>query len=127
MPAESAFQLLVVAFALTAAALNPLQTAIGKGSLVIPLPLVQRAPKLLCKFVAVGHLKRWAEGLTPACPRSTVLVGCRDYLMNRLSAPSECRAQALYCRMVADTATEEQVRTLWVSMAQTWTKLAEAM
>jgi hypothetical protein len=29
--------------------------------------------------------------------------------------------------MVADTATDEQVRTLWVSMAQTWTKLAEAM
>jgi hypothetical protein len=23
--------------------------------------------------------------------------------------------------------TDEQVRTLWVSMAQTWTKLAEAM
>jgi hypothetical protein len=47
--------------------------------------------------------------------------------MGRLSAPGECRAQALHCRMVADTATDEQVRTLWVSMAQTWTKLAEAM
>jgi hypothetical protein len=47
--------------------------------------------------------------------------------MDRLSAPSECRVQALHCRMVADTATDEQVRTLWVSMAQTWTKLAEAM
>jgi hypothetical protein len=51
----------------------------------------------------------------------------RDYLMQRLSAPSECRAQALYCRVVADVATDEEVRTLWVSMAQTWTKLAEAM
>ena len=47
--------------------------------------------------------------------------------MDRLSAPSECRVQALYCRVVADTATDEEVRTLWVSMAQTWTKLAEAM
>jgi hypothetical protein len=47
--------------------------------------------------------------------------------MDRHSAPRECRAQALHCRMVADTATDEQVRTLWVSMAQTWTKLAEAM
>ena len=46
---------------------------------------------------------------------------------DRLSAPSECRAQALHCRMVADTGTDEQVRTLWFSMAQTWTKLAEAM
>src|SRR5262249_60115714 len=52
-----------------------------------------------------------------------------DYLMgtDRLSAPSECRAQALHCRMVADTAIDEQVRTLWISMAQTWSKLAEAM
>lgn len=47
--------------------------------------------------------------------------------MDRLSAPSECRAQALHCRMVADTVMDEQVRALWVSMAQTWTKLAEAM
>jgi len=47
--------------------------------------------------------------------------------MDRLSARSECWAQALHCRMVADTATDEQVRTLWVSMAQTWTKLAQAM
>lgn len=47
--------------------------------------------------------------------------------MDRLSAPSECRVQALYCRVVADIATDEEVRTLWVSMAQTWTKLAEAM
>jgi hypothetical protein len=29
--------------------------------------------------------------------------------------------------MVADDATDEEVRTLWISMAQTWTKLAEAM
>jgi hypothetical protein len=43
--------------------------------------------------------------------------------MDHLSAQSECRAQALHCRMVADTATDEEVRTLWVSMAQTWTKL----
>jgi hypothetical protein len=47
--------------------------------------------------------------------------------LDRLSAQSECRAQALHCRMVADTTTDEQVRTLWVSMAQAWTKLAEAM
>ena len=47
--------------------------------------------------------------------------------MNHLSARSECRAQALHCRMVADTAIDEEVRTLWISMAQTWTKLAEAM
>jgi alpha-ketoglutarate-dependent taurine dioxygenase len=46
--------------------------------------------------------------------------------MDRLSAPSECRVQALYCSVVADIATDEEVRTLWVSMAQTWTKLAEA-
>ena len=47
--------------------------------------------------------------------------------MDRLAAPNECRAQALHCRMLADTVTDEQVRALWVSMAQTWTKLAEAM
>jgi hypothetical protein len=29
--------------------------------------------------------------------------------------------------MLADTVTDEQVRALCVSMAQTWTKLAEAM
>jgi hypothetical protein len=29
--------------------------------------------------------------------------------------------------MAADTAIDEQVRTLWISMAQTWSKLAEAM
>ena len=29
--------------------------------------------------------------------------------------------------MVADTVMDEQVRALWVSMAHSWTKLAEAM
>ena len=47
--------------------------------------------------------------------------------MDSLAAARDCRAQALHCRMVADTATDEEVRSLWVSMAQTWTKLAEAM
>ena len=47
--------------------------------------------------------------------------------MDRLAAPSECRAQALHCRMVADSVMDEQVRALWVSMAHSWTKLAEAM
>ena len=48
-------------------------------------------------------------------------------LMDRLTAPSGCRAQALHCRMVADAVMDEQMRALWVSMAQPWTKLAEAM
>jgi hypothetical protein len=47
--------------------------------------------------------------------------------MDGVAALSECRAQALHCRMLADTVTDEQVRALWVSMAQSWTKLAEAM
>ena len=77
--------------------------------------------------------QRAGEGLTPICPHCTQsrrsLWPRGDYLMgtDRLSAPSECRAQALHCRMVADTAIDEQVRTLWISMAQTWSKLAEAM
>ena len=75
-------------------------------------------------------LPKGCEGLTLTCPRSTsrrLSSGRQDYFMDRLSAPSECRVQALYCRVVADIATDEEVRTLWVSMAQTWTKLAEAM
>jgi hypothetical protein len=69
-----------------------------------------------------------AKGLTPTCPRSTSrpVSAAGDYLMNRLSASSECRAQALYCHVAADTATDEEVRTLWVSMAHAWMKLAEA-
>src|SRR6516164_356509 len=64
--------------------------------------------------------QRAGEGLTPICPHCTQsrrsLWPRGDYLMgtDRLSAPSECRAQALHCRMVADTGTDEQVRTLWI-------------
>jgi hypothetical protein len=47
--------------------------------------------------------------------------------MDSLADPSECRAQALHCRLVADTATDEQVRGLWLSMAQIWIRFAEAM
>jgi hypothetical protein len=98
-------------------------------------PAGAESTKVVCKFVAAGHrhpaaTKAVAEGLTPTCPRPTVPPGSpvrRDYLMDRLSAPSECRAQALHCRMVADTVMDEQVRALWVSMAHSWTKLAEAI
>jgi hypothetical protein len=82
--------------------------------------------KLVNDYLNGGKLD--IKGLTPTClhPTSRRVIH-RDYLMQGLSAPSECRAQALYCRVVADAATDEEVRTLWVSMAQTWTKLAEAM
>jgi hypothetical protein len=46
-------------------------------------------------------------------------------IMDRLAIASECRAQALHCHMVADIVTDQQVRALWASMGQMWTKLAE--
>jgi hypothetical protein len=46
--------------------------------------------------------------------------------MDCLATVSECRQQDAHCRTRAETATDEEVRALWVSMAQTWTKLAQA-
>lgn len=45
--------------------------------------------------------------------------------MDRLAIASECRAQALHCRLAADETTDERVRALWASMAEMWTQLAE--
>jgi alpha-ketoglutarate-dependent taurine dioxygenase len=42
------------------------------------------------------------------------------FRLERVSGTSSIR------RVVADTATDEEVRTLWVSMAHAWMKLAEA-
>ena len=71
---------------------------------------------------------RGLDAHLPALHRPAGFFQCAEAnLMDRLAAPSECRAQALHCRMVADTVMDEQVRALWVSMAHSWTKLAEAM
>jgi hypothetical protein len=48
-------------------------------------------------------------------------------IMHRLATPSECRQQATHCRTRADTATDERVRALWISMAQMWTKLGDRL
>ena len=94
----------------------------------MPTPSGKLPRKLLCKFVAAGHrhpaaTKAVGRGLDAHLPTLHGPAGFlpvrRDYLMDRLAAPSECRAQALHCRMLADTVTDEQVRALWVSMAQT--------
>jgi hypothetical protein len=46
-------------------------------------------------------------------------------LMDRLAVVSECRQQAADCRARAEAAIEERMRSLLVSMALIWTKLAE--
>src|SRR5215471_6182848 len=46
-------------------------------------------------------------------------------LMDRHAIVSECRQQAAHCRTRAETANDERVRALLVSMALIWTKLAE--
>ena len=46
--------------------------------------------------------------------------------MDRVATPSEFRQQAAHCRTLAETAPDERVRALLVSMAQMWTKLADA-
>jgi hypothetical protein len=45
--------------------------------------------------------------------------------MDRHAIVSECRQQAAHCRTRAETASDERVRALLVSMALIWTKLAE--
>jgi hypothetical protein len=75
---------------------------------------VKQVPPAYAKPFRQGHKNDFRDFLSAG------------YLMDRLSAPSKCRAQALHCRMVADTVMDEQVRALWVSMAQTWTKLAQS-
>jgi hypothetical protein len=46
-------------------------------------------------------------------------------LMDRHAIVSECRQQAAHCRARAETASDERVSALLVSMALIWTKLAE--
>jgi hypothetical protein len=45
--------------------------------------------------------------------------------MDRLATHAECRQQGAYCRKRAEAAADEQVRALWIAMAQVWTKLAD--
>jgi hypothetical protein len=45
--------------------------------------------------------------------------------MDSLAIVNECRQQAAHCRTRAETASDERVRALLVSMALIWTKLAE--
>ena len=42
-------------------------------------------------------------------------------LMDRHAIVSECRQQAAHCRMRAETANDERVQALLVSMALIWT------
>jgi hypothetical protein len=46
-------------------------------------------------------------------------------LMDRHAIVSECRQQAAHCRTRAETASDKRVRSLLLSMALIWTKLAE--
>jgi len=45
--------------------------------------------------------------------------------MDRLATSAECRKQGAYCRKRADESADQNVRALWIAMAQMWTKLAE--
>jgi hypothetical protein len=45
--------------------------------------------------------------------------------MDRLAIVNECLQQAAHCRTRAETASDEGVRLVLVSMALIWTKLAE--
>ena len=44
--------------------------------------------------------------------------------MDRFATPSECWEQAALCRTRADTAADERLRAVWISMALIWTRLA---
>jgi hypothetical protein len=46
--------------------------------------------------------------------------------MDRVATPSDFRQQAAHCHTLAETARDERVRALLLSMAQMWTKLADA-
>jgi hypothetical protein len=56
--------------------------------------------------------------------RSLAVTG--GQLMDHLATLSEFRQQAVRCHALARTANDERVRALLVSMAQMWTKLADA-
>jgi hypothetical protein len=69
-----------------------------------------------------GRSCSWASpgSLTPRLGRHILA-----RLMDRHAIVSECRQQAAHCRTRAETASDERVRALLVSMALIWTKLAE--
>jgi hypothetical protein len=56
-----------------------------------------------------------------SAPRSRRPLRARDVANARVTAIGCARGHSR-----AETATDEEVRALWVSMAQTWTKLAQA-
>ena len=45
--------------------------------------------------------------------------------MDRLATLSDCWQRVAYCSKRADAATDEQVRALWISMAQFWINFAQ--
>jgi hypothetical protein len=45
--------------------------------------------------------------------------------MDLLGTPGECRQQAARCQTLAETADDQRVRALLVSMNEMWTKLAD--
>jgi hypothetical protein len=45
--------------------------------------------------------------------------------MDGVTTPAEYWQQAAYSRKRADEVADEQLRALWMAMAQIWTKLAE--
>lgn len=48
-----------------------------------------------------------------------------ELLVDRLATPSDCWQRVAYCSKRADAATDEQVRALWISMAQFWINFAQ--
>jgi hypothetical protein len=98
-------------------------------------PAGAESTKVVCKFVAAGHrhpaaTKAVGRGLDAHLPTPTVPPGssCPPGLpYGPPFRPERVSGTGLHCRMVADTVMDEQVRALWVSMAHSWTKLAEAM
>jgi hypothetical protein len=45
--------------------------------------------------------------------------------MHLLATPGACRQQAVRCQTLAETAGDQRVRPLLVSMKERWTKLAD--
>ena len=48
-----------------------------------------------------------------------------ELLVDRLATLSDCWQRVAYCSKRADAATDEQVRALWISMAQFWINFAQ--
>jgi hypothetical protein len=68
----------------------------------------------------VPALSDWRYNLTPAPASGTSPFHSTDseLLVDRFDTANDCWQRAAYCGKRADAATDEQVRALWISMAQ---------